>query len=779
MSSKREEERNEKIIRGLMKLPPNRRCINCNSVGPQYVCTNFWTFVCLSCSGIHREFTHRVKSVSMSKFTSQEVNSLQQGGNQRFREVYLKNWDMTRMRLPDSSNPERIRDFIRSVYVNKKYFGERASERPPTDVESPMAGDEVRRPSSYHSFSQSPPYDYQYEERRYGKALVTPAPRRLGSARAGSDDRFANERDRDSTASRLSDFSLSSAGDVFRFHAPQRTSSSGSFGSFDSSSLPDTTVQEQQQQPAPQQLTRGPHQPVLTSSSSLPPLAKPTSPPAFNQQIDLFAGFNEQNLVNKPGPAFNAPNQVQVNKPGSPFNTQNQVQVNKPGPPFNAPSQVQVNKPGPAFNAQNQVQVNKPGPAFNTPNQVQVNKPGASINAPSQVQVNKPDAASIDLFAGFNTQPSNEGWANFDSPQKNTQVQSSPVVVSTGEDLQRPVITTAAQAAPVKITAVSAVQTVQTHTVPFTSQETSQVWDAYAFGESSGNINQLSVPNHTEPVSVPNAQLSPLNEVQIPVQSTITPVLVPQTVSHAMVPTNQEKSETWNAFGESNTLVAPVPVGVETAKATGTTATQIPVQSAMPTERAPLPDTLFTNQGFSQSWSNAAVNHVYGSTPLSSNNNNVYGNVNVNAAFTNNKPSVAYDQYLKMESSNMDGVYPNMNINNPPNIAGTIPASFQPLQGMPYQTTKSTNPFDFPDESDIQPNNNMYMDMSSLQAALPAQQAPFDFYSQFYTQNSSSTYSPSIPQGGMQYLSGQAPNPQLPNLPPQSTYPSLGGNPFA
>lgn len=29
-----------------------------------------------------REFTHRVKSVSMSKFTSQEVEVLQNGGNQ-------------------------------------------------------------------------------------------------------------------------------------------------------------------------------------------------------------------------------------------------------------------------------------------------------------------------------------------------------------------------------------------------------------------------------------------------------------------------------------------------------------------------------------------------------------------------------------------------------------------------------------------------------------------------------------------------------------------------
>jgi len=29
-----------------------------------------------------REFTHRVKSISMAKFTAQEVSALQEGGNQ-------------------------------------------------------------------------------------------------------------------------------------------------------------------------------------------------------------------------------------------------------------------------------------------------------------------------------------------------------------------------------------------------------------------------------------------------------------------------------------------------------------------------------------------------------------------------------------------------------------------------------------------------------------------------------------------------------------------------
>ncbi|KXG39478.1 probable ADP-ribosylation factor GTPase-activating protein AGD14 isoform X3 [Sorghum bicolor] len=169
-ASRKEEERNERIVRGLLKLPPNRRCVNCNGLGPQYVCTSFWTFVCVSCSGIHREFTHRVKSVSMSTFSTQEVEALQKGGNQRAKESFLKDFDTQKMRLPDSSNIGSLREFIKAVYVERRYAGGRFSERPPRDKQNQKAHEEEhRRPSSYHSFSQSPPYGCQYEERRNGK----------------------------------------------------------------------------------------------------------------------------------------------------------------------------------------------------------------------------------------------------------------------------------------------------------------------------------------------------------------------------------------------------------------------------------------------------------------------------------------------------------------------------------------------------------------------------------------------------------------------------------
>ncbi|CAN1765248.1 Probable ADP-ribosylation factor GTPase-activating protein AGD14 [Linum perenne] len=246
MGSRKEEERNEKIIRGLLKLPPNRRCINCNSLGPQYVCTNFWTFVCMTCSGIHREFTHRVKSVSMSKFTVQEVEALQNGGNQRARETYLKEWDQERQRLPASSNVDRVREFIKHVYEDKKYAGTKTADKPPRDLQRVGSyDDESRRASSYHSFSQSPPYDFQYEERRYGKQGAVLA-RRPGSDRGisvgkmssfifsptrstdrTSEDRFANE----GSVSRLSDFSVTSGGDLGRpgsgFESPNFQKESG------------------------------------------------------------------------------------------------------------------------------------------------------------------------------------------------------------------------------------------------------------------------------------------------------------------------------------------------------------------------------------------------------------------------------------------------------------------------------------------------------------------------------------------------------------------------
>ncbi|GKV00786.1 hypothetical protein SLEP1_g13415 [Rubroshorea leprosula] len=185
----KEEEKNERIIRGLLKLPENRRCINCASLGPQYVCTNFRTFVCTTCSGIHREFTHRIKSVSMAKFTSQEVSALQEGGNQRAKEIYLKEWDTQRNSFPDISNVGRLRDFIKHVYVDRRYTGERNHDKP----SRAKMGDredfnENVKTDGYQSGPRSPPYEDTYE-RRYGERSSPGARSDERNSRYGYDER--------------------------------------------------------------------------------------------------------------------------------------------------------------------------------------------------------------------------------------------------------------------------------------------------------------------------------------------------------------------------------------------------------------------------------------------------------------------------------------------------------------------------------------------------------------------------------------------------------------
>lgn len=182
----KEDERNEKAIRSLLRKVCNRRCINCNSLGPQYVCLNFWTFVCTQCSGIHREFTHRVKSVSMSKFTSQEVANLESGGNERGKEIYFKDWDSQRQPLPDSSNADRVREFIKMVYVDKRFSGERPLPRPRGGDREESYDGPRRERSNYRSDSRSPSYDDRYDERPSGGRR----------SNAGYDDRRFDERGR-------------------------------------------------------------------------------------------------------------------------------------------------------------------------------------------------------------------------------------------------------------------------------------------------------------------------------------------------------------------------------------------------------------------------------------------------------------------------------------------------------------------------------------------------------------------------------------------------------
>ncbi|KAJ7568948.1 hypothetical protein O6H91_01G054200 [Diphasiastrum complanatum] len=175
-SRMKDDEKHEKIVRGLAKLEHNRRCINCAALGPQYVCTNFSIFVCTNCSGIHREFTHRVKSISMAKFTATEVAALQAGGNQRAKEMYLQDWDPQRHPLPDSSYPEKIRDFIKAVYVDKRFAADRPVQKSRQGGREELSN--LKRPDSRpdsNPGSWSPVTENRFDDHRHSNRPTSQA----------------------------------------------------------------------------------------------------------------------------------------------------------------------------------------------------------------------------------------------------------------------------------------------------------------------------------------------------------------------------------------------------------------------------------------------------------------------------------------------------------------------------------------------------------------------------------------------------------------------------
>lgn len=75
------DEKHQKILRELLQEKANKRCFDCIQKGPVYANVTIGTFICTQCSGIHRELNHRVKSISMSTFTPEEIEKMKSIGN--------------------------------------------------------------------------------------------------------------------------------------------------------------------------------------------------------------------------------------------------------------------------------------------------------------------------------------------------------------------------------------------------------------------------------------------------------------------------------------------------------------------------------------------------------------------------------------------------------------------------------------------------------------------------------------------------------------------------
>ena len=72
-----------------------------------------------------RQFSHRVKGVSLATFKPEEVAALEQSGNALVLGTYLARWSPSDLPpRPTGREPARIADWVEAVFVKKRFYAE-------------------------------------------------------------------------------------------------------------------------------------------------------------------------------------------------------------------------------------------------------------------------------------------------------------------------------------------------------------------------------------------------------------------------------------------------------------------------------------------------------------------------------------------------------------------------------------------------------------------------------------------------------------------------------
>ncbi|VDD82001.1 unnamed protein product [Mesocestoides corti] len=135
-SNRKIQESSSKTLRDLASIHENRFCFDCNQRGPTYVNMSIGSFVCTGCGGALRKYNQRVKSISMSNFSPQEITFMKRRGNKACRKIYLA---LCGGKEPDERN-SNFDDYLRLKYQVQKWY---RSPDPETEEEALKENEEA------------------------------------------------------------------------------------------------------------------------------------------------------------------------------------------------------------------------------------------------------------------------------------------------------------------------------------------------------------------------------------------------------------------------------------------------------------------------------------------------------------------------------------------------------------------------------------------------------------------------------------------------------------